>query len=112
MHEIKSLVEAYLIAERRLVAAADAAGGAVPLPTAASSPWAAPSSTRRWASVASGPGSLSESKCRCPRGGDSANMLGECGVSVSAPLWSKRMSGFEVAIPVISFSTAGRGKVT
>ena len=32
MREIKSLVEAYLIAERQLVAAVDAAGGAVPLP--------------------------------------------------------------------------------
>ena len=32
MREIDSLVEAYLIAERQLVAAADAAGGAVPLP--------------------------------------------------------------------------------
>jgi hypothetical protein len=32
MREIESLVEAYLIAERQLVAAADAAGGAVPLP--------------------------------------------------------------------------------
>jgi hypothetical protein len=32
MHEIESLVEAYLIAERRLVAAVDAEGGAVPLP--------------------------------------------------------------------------------
>jgi hypothetical protein len=32
MREIVSLVEAYLIAERDLVAAADAAGGAVPLP--------------------------------------------------------------------------------
>jgi hypothetical protein len=32
MSEIMSLVEAYLIAERALVAAVDAAGGAVPLP--------------------------------------------------------------------------------
>jgi hypothetical protein len=32
MVEIKSLVEAYLLAERDLVAAVDAAGGAVPLP--------------------------------------------------------------------------------
>jgi hypothetical protein len=32
MSEIVSLVEAYLTAERTLVAAADAAGGAVPLP--------------------------------------------------------------------------------
>jgi hypothetical protein len=32
MREIVSLVEAYLIAERDLVAAVDAAGGAVPLP--------------------------------------------------------------------------------
>jgi hypothetical protein len=32
MREIESLVEAYLIAERDLVAAVDAAGGAVPLP--------------------------------------------------------------------------------
>jgi hypothetical protein len=32
MREIESLVEAYLFAERQLVAAADAAGGAVPLP--------------------------------------------------------------------------------
>jgi hypothetical protein len=32
MSEIVSLVEAYLIAERDLVAAVDAAGGAVPLP--------------------------------------------------------------------------------
>jgi hypothetical protein len=32
MVEIKSLVEAYLLAERTLVTAVDAAGGAVPLP--------------------------------------------------------------------------------
>jgi hypothetical protein len=32
MTEIASLIEAYLIAERALVAAVDAAGGAVPLP--------------------------------------------------------------------------------
>jgi hypothetical protein len=32
MREIQRLVEAYLAAERDLVAAADAAGGAVPLP--------------------------------------------------------------------------------
>jgi hypothetical protein len=32
MGEIEPLVEAYLIAERALVAAVDAAGGAVPLP--------------------------------------------------------------------------------
>ncbi len=32
MHEIESLVEAYLAAERELAAAVDAAGGAVPLP--------------------------------------------------------------------------------
>ena len=32
MREIESLVEAYLIAERDLVATVDAAGGAVPLP--------------------------------------------------------------------------------
>jgi hypothetical protein len=32
MREIESLVEAYLTAERDLVAAVDAAGGAVPLP--------------------------------------------------------------------------------
>ena len=32
MREIESLVEAYLIAERDLVAAVDAARGAVPLP--------------------------------------------------------------------------------
>ena len=32
MREIESLVEAYLIAERDLVMAVDAAGGAVPLP--------------------------------------------------------------------------------
>jgi hypothetical protein len=32
MREIEPLVEAYLIAERDLVAAVDAAGGAVPLP--------------------------------------------------------------------------------
>jgi hypothetical protein len=32
MHEIELLVEAYLLAERDLVAAVDAAGGAVPLP--------------------------------------------------------------------------------
>src|SRR6266705_3539735 len=32
MHDIESLVQAYLIAERDLVAAVDAAGGAVPLP--------------------------------------------------------------------------------
>jgi hypothetical protein len=32
MSEIVSLVEAYLTAERELVAAVDAAGGAVPLP--------------------------------------------------------------------------------
>jgi hypothetical protein len=32
MREIESLVEAYLIAERDLVVAVDAAGGAVPLP--------------------------------------------------------------------------------
>jgi hypothetical protein len=32
MREIKLLVEAYLIAERDLVAAVEAAGGAVPLP--------------------------------------------------------------------------------
>ena len=32
MCEIESLVEAYLTAERDLVAAVDAAGGAVPLP--------------------------------------------------------------------------------
>ena len=32
MREIESLVEAHLIAERDLVAAVDAAGGAVPLP--------------------------------------------------------------------------------
>jgi hypothetical protein len=32
MPEIESLVEAYLLAERDLVAAVDAAGGAVPLP--------------------------------------------------------------------------------
>jgi hypothetical protein len=32
MREIESLVEAYLIAERTLVEAVDAAGGTVPLP--------------------------------------------------------------------------------
>jgi hypothetical protein len=32
MREIESLIEAYLIAERTLVAAVDAAGGKVPLP--------------------------------------------------------------------------------
>ena len=32
MRQIESLVEAYLIAERDLVAAVEAAGGAVPLP--------------------------------------------------------------------------------
>jgi hypothetical protein len=32
MRKIESLVEAYLTAERHLVAAVDAAGGAVPLP--------------------------------------------------------------------------------
>jgi hypothetical protein len=32
LREIKSLVEAYLIAERDLVTAVDASGGAVPLP--------------------------------------------------------------------------------
>jgi hypothetical protein len=32
MRDIESLVETYLIAERTLVAAVDAAGGAVPLP--------------------------------------------------------------------------------
>jgi hypothetical protein len=32
MRDIESLVEAYLTAERDLVAAVDAAGGAVPLP--------------------------------------------------------------------------------
>jgi hypothetical protein len=32
MREIESLVEAYLIAERDLVAAVDSAGGGVPLP--------------------------------------------------------------------------------
>ena len=32
MREIESLVEAYLIAERDLIAAVDAAGGSVPLP--------------------------------------------------------------------------------
>jgi hypothetical protein len=32
MSEIASLIEAYLTAERELVAAVDAAGGAVPLP--------------------------------------------------------------------------------
>jgi hypothetical protein len=32
MREIESLVEAYLIAERDLAAAVEAAGGAVPLP--------------------------------------------------------------------------------
>jgi hypothetical protein len=32
MTEIASLIEAYLTAERELVAAVDAAGGAVPLP--------------------------------------------------------------------------------
>jgi hypothetical protein len=32
MHEIESLVEAYLVAERDLVAAGDTAGGAAPLP--------------------------------------------------------------------------------
>ena len=32
MREIVSLIEAYLTAERELVAAVDAAGGAVPLP--------------------------------------------------------------------------------
>jgi hypothetical protein len=32
MREIESLVEAYLVAERNLVAAVEAAGGALPLP--------------------------------------------------------------------------------
>ena len=32
MREVESLIEIYLIAERDLVAAVDAAGGAVPLP--------------------------------------------------------------------------------
>jgi hypothetical protein len=32
MREIRSLVEAYLVAERNLVAAVDAAGGVAPLP--------------------------------------------------------------------------------
>ncbi len=32
MHQIERLVEAYLMAERDLVAAIDAAGGSVPLP--------------------------------------------------------------------------------
>lgn len=32
MREIESLIEAYLIAERTLIEAVDAAGGAVPLP--------------------------------------------------------------------------------
>ena len=32
MHQIELLVEAYLMAERDLVAAVDAAGGSVPLP--------------------------------------------------------------------------------
>ena len=32
MHQIERLVEAYLMAERDLVAAVDAAGGSVPLP--------------------------------------------------------------------------------
>jgi hypothetical protein len=32
MREIKSLVEAYLVAERDLVAAVESAGGALPLP--------------------------------------------------------------------------------
>ena len=32
MHQIELLVEAYLMAERDLVAAIDAAGGSVPLP--------------------------------------------------------------------------------
>jgi hypothetical protein len=35
MCEIEHLIEAYLTAERDLVAAVDAAGGAVPCPTAA-----------------------------------------------------------------------------
>jgi hypothetical protein len=56
MHEIDLLVEAYLIAERDLVAAVDAAGGAVPSLTAGPPPWDAPSSTHYCASVASGHG--------------------------------------------------------
>jgi hypothetical protein len=62
MREIESLVEAYLTAERDLVAAADAAGGAVPLPDGRIVAVAAPSSTRYWASVVSGRGSLLDRK--------------------------------------------------
>jgi hypothetical protein len=56
MREIELLVEAYLTAERGLIAAVDSIGGAVPLPTRARSPSVASSSTRCSASVASGRG--------------------------------------------------------
>jgi hypothetical protein len=46
MRKIESLVEAYLIAERDLVAAVEATGSAVPLPDGRTVKVGAPSSTR------------------------------------------------------------------
>jgi hypothetical protein len=56
MHDVTSLVETYLSAERELAAAVESAGGSVPCSMVAQSPWGALSSMRRWANVASGHG--------------------------------------------------------
>ena len=56
MREIELVVEAYLLAERALVAAVDAGSGTVPLPDGRAVTVVALSSTCCWASVASGPG--------------------------------------------------------
>jgi hypothetical protein len=86
MHDIESLVGAYVTAERDLVAAVDAAAARCPCPTAAPS-WAAPSSTRCWAGVVSGRGSSSEASAdagpamreRWPRvREDGVGSLGRC----------------------------------
>src|SRR5438034_2270887 len=65
MREIELLAERYLAAERELVAAVDAAGGAVPLPDGR-----APSSTPCSAAAAGGPGSRSARTRRCRRGAE------------------------------------------
>jgi hypothetical protein len=56
MHNVASLVETYLAAERNLVATSNRPAALHPFPTVAPSPWVALSLMLSWASVVSGRG--------------------------------------------------------
>jgi hypothetical protein len=82
MHDVASLVETYLAAERNLVAAVESAGGAVPLPDGRAITVGRAEFDALLGQRVSGRGLLSGSKRPCRRGGDRGNTLSEASAMV------------------------------